>query len=206
MQKADITKNIIETANPLPANLERLRSFVPKELIPYFESIHSPKILTPLNTLNTSLLPFNFYFNTRGGWITPDGAWYLRSLTANYDEAVKNRLKDSKDYNFNTRLQAFSEGWIRLDWKQQPFSMQFVNSAKPFRRLKFTFAPIALKNQDAMWAVQNIARMYAIIMPIGFTFEISLVNIQDNELSYKRKIVKDLSFFLLELNNIKRKI
>lgn len=208
-ENLNFIKNIIKkenTSKVMPPILERLRNYVPKELIPYFESINKDQYSSILSKLNVSALPFNFCLNVRGGWITPDGIWFLKSMTGNYDDTLKTRLKNSKEYNFNTRLQAFKEGWVRQDWIQSPFGSTFINTEKPLRTLRFTFDPIALKSQDMLWAVQNIARLYTVLMPKGIWYEIRTVKYNNDTILNTKTDYRGLEFFLIGLDNIKRKI
>jgi len=58
--------------------------FFPKELLPLIDSLNLDDYKYILPRLNTQNLPFNFKLNARGGWITPDGSWYIPSITARW--------------------------------------------------------------------------------------------------------------------------
>lgn len=116
-----------------------------------------------LPRLNVGHLPFNFKLNTRGGWITPDGTWYLPSLTASVDDILRPRLKDSAKYNHNLRLQAFQEGWVRLDWEQSGWSSKFETRENISRKLIFTLDNKGKISQKLYLAILTIAMLYEII-------------------------------------------
>lgn len=157
------------------------------------------------NQFKFNLLPPKFSFNTRGGWITPNGKWFLRSVSASYDAHIRSWLRDPQRYNNDIRLQAFNEGWIRQDWYQTIFSTRFVTNGDTYRKLSFAFDPtIALNDIRQYWGIQNIARAYAIIMPKGFFYELSVVKYtKDLQIKYENKRFKTLTGFLLELRNLR---
>ena len=65
----------------MPTALEEkfasIAKYIPEELqeVAQNKNLENYKYILP--RLNVGHLPFNFKLNTRGGWITPDGTWYL---------------------------------------------------------------------------------------------------------------------------------
>lgn len=179
--------------------------FFPKELLPLIDSLNLDDYKYILPRLNTQNLPFNFKLNARGGWITPDGSWYIPSITANLDDTIKPRLKNPQQYDYNARKQALKEGWVRIDWKQPIFSGKFSSNRNDFREFIVTIDEHTRFNYKLFLAIQAIAMLYTIIMPMGFFYELKLITrYQDNKVFYRVKKSRGLEFFNLDLIKYRR--
>lgn len=190
----------------LSPNVKKILHLVPNELRTYLEGLSErPSGSALLNQFQPGQLPLRFAFNTRGGWITPDGKMFIKTLTNQKDAGIRPRVKNIKEYNNDVRLAAFKQGWIRQDWYQPIYSQKFTIVKEAFRKLTFTFDPlIALDNIRNWIDIQNIAKAYTIIMPPGFYYEIALVKYNGDDIKYEVKRFKTLSNFLLELRNIRQ--
>ena len=209
MIKENFIKNIfgrlefsrIEAA-PSSNSIAKLKKFLPKELKELYKERRKKGFPEEVHEFKPYLLPFTFSFSTRGGWITPDATWFLKSTSSDYDVKVRQKLRNSKFYHFNTRLQAYKEGWVRQDWQQYPFSPTFSIKPLPNRKLRFTFEAEAL-NQNMKWAIEQIAIAYTLVMPEKFLYEIRLVEYtKNNDITFRGKIYRSLNFFLLGLKTI----
>ena len=191
-------------AVPSSTSIDKLKKYLPKELRDLYKERKKHGFPKEVHEFKPYLLPFTFSFSTRGGWITPDGKWFLKSTSSDYDLKVRQRLRDSRLYQFDTRLQAYKEGWVRQDWQQFPFNPTFLTKSAPNRKLRFTFDSKALQNYDMVWALEQIAAAYTLVMPEGFLYEIRLVKYdENNEITFERKVYRSFNFFLLGLKTIK---
>lgn len=197
---------LLNIKKELSPNVKKILHLVPNELRSYLESLSSkPNGGALLDQFQPGLLPLRFSFNTRGGWITPDGKLFIRTMTNQKDAAIRPRVHNIKEFNNDVRLAAFKQGWIRQDWYQPIYSKKFTIVKTAFRKLTFTFDPlVALENIRNWINIQAIAKAYAIIMPPGFYFEIALVKYDGNEIKYEVKRFKTINQFLLELRNIRQ--
>ena len=181
-----------------------LEKYIPKELelIAKNKKLENYKYILP--RMNAGHLPFNFKLNTRGGWITPDGTWYLPSLTASVDDVLRPRLKDSAKYNHNLRIQAFQEGWVRLDWEQSGWSSKFETRENISRKLIFTLDSKGKISQKLYLAISTIAMLYEIIQANNLTYELRLITKYTNAKPlYKAETCRGFEFFNLKLNVIR---
>lgn len=192
----------------MPTALEEkfatLEKYIPKELelIAKNKKLENYKYILP--RMNAGHLPFNFKLNTRGGWITPDGTWYLPSLTASVDDVLRPRLKDSAKYNHNLRIQAFQEGWVRLDWEQSGWSSKFETRENIPRKLIFTLDSNGKISQKLYLAISTIAMLYEIIQANNLTYELRLITKYTNAKPlYKAETCRGFEFFNLKLNVIR---
>lgn len=192
----------------MPTALEEkfatLEKYIPKELelIAKNKKLENYKYILP--RMNAGHLPFNFKLNTRGGWITPDGTWYLPSLTASVDDVLRPRLKDSAKYNHNLRIQAFQEGWVRLDWEQSGWSSKFETRENISRKLIFTLDSKRKISQKLYLAISTIAMLYEIIQANNLTYELRLITKYTNAKPlYKAETCRSFEFFNLKLNVIR---
>ena len=87
------------------SRLNNLIKYLPKELKDYVISLGKNDLDSRyIQRFDHSKVPFHFYMNVRGGWITPDANWYLPTQSADTDLLLKRRLVDPRKYKFNTRL------------------------------------------------------------------------------------------------------
>ncbi|MBQ9271060.1 MAG: hypothetical protein IJ218_02190 [Alphaproteobacteria bacterium] len=192
----------------MPTALEEkfasIAKYIPEELqeVAQNKKLEDYKYILP--RLNVGHLPFNFKLNTRGGWITPDGTWYLPSLTAGVDDVLRPRLKDSAKYNHNLRLQAFQEGWVRLDWEQSGWSSKFETRENISRKLIFTLDNKGKISQKLYLAISTIAMLYEIIQANNLIYELRLITKYTNAKPlYKTETCRGFEFFNLKLNVIR---
>ena len=192
----------------MPTALEEkfasIAKYIPEELqeVAQNKNLEDYKYILP--RLNVGHLPFNFKLNTRGGWITPDGTWYLPSLTAGVDDVLRPRLKDSAKYNHNLRLQAFQEGWVRLDWDQSGWSSKFETRENISRKLIFTLDNKGKISQKLYLAISTIAMLYEIIQANNLIYELRLITKYTNAKPlYKTETCRGFEFFNLKLNVIR---
>lgn len=192
----------------MPTALEEkfasIAKYIPEELqeVAQNKNLEDYKYILP--RLNVGHLPFNFKLNTRGGWITPDGTWYLPSLTASVDDVLRPRLKDSAKYNHNLRLQAFQEGWVRLDWEQSGWSSKFETRENISRKLIFTLDNKGKISQKLYLAISTIAMLYEIIQANNLIYELRLITKYTNAKPlYKTETCRGFEFFNLKLNVIR---
>ena len=192
----------------MPTALEEkfasIAKYIPEELqeVAQNKKLEDYKYILP--RLNVGHLPFNFKLNTRGGWITPDGTWYLPSLTASVDDVLRPRLKDSAKYNHNLRLQAFQEGWVRLDWEQSGWSSKFETRENISRKLIFTLDNKGKISQKLYLAISTIAMLYEIIQANNLIYELRLITKYTNAKPlYKTETCRGFEFFNLKLNVIR---
>ena len=192
----------------MPTALEEkfasIAKYIPEELqeVAQNKNLENYKYILP--RLNVGHLPFNFKLNTRGGWITPDGTWYLPSLTAGVDDVLRPRLKDSAKYNHNLRLQAFQEGWVRLDWEQSGWSSKFETRENISRKLIFTLDNKGKICQKLYLAILTIAMLYEIIQANNLIYELRLITKYTNAKPlYKTETCRGFEFFNLKLNVIR---
>ena len=192
----------------MPTALEEkfasIAKYIPEELqeVAQNKNLEDYKYILP--RLNVGHLPFNFKLNTRGGWITPDGTWYLPSLTASVDDVLRPRLKDSAKYNHNLRLQAFQEGWVRLDWEQSGWSSKFETRENISRKLIFTLDNKGKISQKLYLAILTIAMLYEIIQANNLIYELRLITKYTNAKPlYKTETCRGFEFFNLKLNVIR---
>lgn len=192
----------------MPTALEEkfasIAKYIPEELqeVAQNKNLEDYKYILP--SLNVGHLPFNFKLNTRGGWITPDGTWYLPSLTASVDDVLRPRLKDSAKYNHNLRLQAFQEGWVRLDWEQSGWSSKFETRENISRKLIFTLDNKGKISQKLYLAILTIAMLYEIIQANNLIYELRLITKYTNAKPlYKTETCRGFEFFNLKLNVIR---
>lgn len=192
----------------MPTALEEkfasIAKYIPEELqeVAQNKNLEDYKYILP--RLNVGHLPFNFKLNTRGGWITPDGTWYLPSLTAGVDDVLRPRLKDSAKYNHNLRLQAFQEGWVRLDWEQSGWNSKFETRENISRKLIFTLDNKGKISQKLYLAISTIAMLYEIIQANNLIYELRLITKYTNAKPlYKTETCRGFEFFNLKLNVIR---
>lgn len=189
----------------LSPQVKRILHLVPNELRPYIEKLANQNQSTALlNQFQPGQLPLRFSFNTRGGWITPDGKMFIKTMVSRQDAQIRPRVHNLGQYGNDVRMAAFKEGWIRQDWYQPIFSTKFTLNQQSYRKLVFTFDPLtALKNIRNWMDIQAIAKAYTIIMPPGFWYEISLVKYNENGVYYERKRFRNIGAFLIELRNLR---
>lgn len=192
----------------MPTALEEkfasIAKYIPEELQEVAQNKNFEDYKYILPRLNVGHLPFNFKLNTRGGWITPDGTWYLPSLTASVDDILRPRLKDSAKYNHNLRLQAFQEGWVRLDWEQSGWNSKFETRENISRKLIFTLDNKGKISQKLYLAILTIAMLYEIIQANNLIYELRLITKYTNAKPlYKTETCRGFEFFNLKLNVIR---
>ncbi|MBQ9235396.1 MAG: hypothetical protein IJ184_02905 [Alphaproteobacteria bacterium] len=193
----------------MPTALEEkfasIKKYIPKELLNVAQNKNLEDYKYILPRINVGNLPFRFKLNTRGGWVTPDGSWYLESTSADVDCVLRPRLKDSFKFNNNLRLQAFQEGWIRIDWKQPSFGLQFDVSESSSRRLIITVDGSQKISHKLFLAIQTIAMLYTVIQANKIVYELRLVTKYDkNNIIHKAEDCRGFEFFNLKLNKIRR--
>ena len=196
---------MIKVESDIKEKFKSMLPYAPKELIPIMEKKNLEDYKYILPRFHTGHLPFNFKMNTRGGWISPDGTWYLQSLTASVDDPLRPRLKDQEKYNYNLRLQAFQEGWIRIDWNQPIFGMAFTTNDQVLRKFIVTMDERKELDYKTFLAIQAIAAIYTVVLPKGIFYELKLVTKYDNN-KYACKIEKSrgFEFFILDLNSYRK--
>ena len=192
----------------MPTALEEkfasIAKYIPEELQEVAQNKNFEDYKYILPRLNVGHLPFNFKLNTRGGWSTPDGTWYLPLLTASVDDVLRPRLKDSAKYNHNLRLQAFQEGWVRLDWEQSGWSSKFETRENISRKLIFTLDNKGKISQKLYLAISTIAMLYEIIQANNLIYELRLITKYTNAKPlYKTETCRGFEFFNLKLNVIR---
>ena len=159
----------------------------------------------PFLRFKKNFLPFHFEMNIRGGWITPDANWYLPSQSSDTDLLIKRRLIDPRKYNYNTRLQAFTELFVRLDWKQPVFNGHFSTNPNHHKELSFSLDCHTLLNQRIFWAIQQIAIFYEIASVPPLSYKLNIISYQGDKVLYESKNYAGLAFFLLGLQTLKNK-
>lgn len=192
---------MIKVESDIKEKFQSMLPYAPKELISVMQSKNLEDYKYILPRFHTGHLPFNFKMNTRGGWVSPDGTWYLQSLTASVDDPLRPRLKDQEKFKYNMRLQAFQEGWIRIDWDQPIFAMAFTTNPLVFRRFIVTMDSSKKLDFKTFLAIQAIAATYTLALPKGFYYELRLVTKYDSgKYVYEVKKSRDFEFFILNLN------
>lgn len=175
---------------------------IPIELRPGLSNKNWEHYIYILNRFNILNLPTNFIMNTRGGWVTPSGSFYIPSITANTDDVLRPLLKDSFKYKNNLRLQAFQEGWVRIDWQQPSFDRKFTTNPQGVRKIIITLDKNILMSYKLFLAIQHIVMFYSIALPEGITYELRLISkYEDNKLVIESKTFKGFEFFNLSLIN-----
>lgn len=183
-------------------SLKKIFHLIPEELLKSLDTKKSQELgLNLLNMFNPSYLPANFKFSINGGWITPDGSRFIKAQTSGEDELLKSWIENpKKDIGYDILL--FSKGWIRQDWYQPISTTKFIDNKNLTRKLTFIIDPTSLRLRN-LNAIVSIARFYTIVMPKGFYYELALIKHENNNIIIKRKLYKDLDFFILGLNSIK---
>ncbi|MBR1604842.1 MAG: hypothetical protein IJ660_01900 [Alphaproteobacteria bacterium] len=182
-----------------------LDKYIPEELKEAALNKNLENYKNILIPMNISHLPFNFKLNTRGGWISPDGTWYVESLSADPDVVLRPKLKDSAKYNHNLRIQAFKEGWVRLDWQQAISSRKFEIKESSSRKFIITLDGNTKINYKLFLAIQTIAMVYTLVQATKFTYELRLVTkYEDKKITHKAEQSQGFEFFNIQLNKIRR--
>lgn len=191
---------MIKIESDIKEKFKSIFPYAPKELRPVMEKKNLEDYKYILPRFHTGHLPFNFKMNTRGGWITPDGTWYLPSLTASVDDVLRPRLKNQEKFNYKLRSQAFQEGWIRVDWQQPNFSMTFTTNEVAVKKLIITLDNKTEIDLKTFLAIQAIAAVYSLATPKNLVFELRLITRYDNnKIFYKSKTSRGIEFFILDL-------
>lgn len=187
----------------MDTKFNKISEFAPNELLPSMETKNPEDYVYIMSRFNSSNLPFNFKLNTRGGWISPDGTWYLPSITSNKDEVLRSRLKDSSKFNNNLRLQAFQEGWIRIDWKQPIFNTKFSINSEDIKKLVVTLDANTKLSYKTFQSIQSVVMLYTLILPKGLLYDLRLIKtyMPNKTMLIHKKTFRDFEFFNLALIN-----
>lgn len=179
---------------------------LPEEIKNYLLSSDEKELAKkPFNRFKKYMLPANFVMNTEGGWITKDADWYLKITGSNKELPIKNRLTNTREYNYKYSLQAFKEGFVRVDWQQPISNQKFSVNPNHRRKLVFSFDALALKNQKMYWAINQIAIFYLIATPTPLILERHIIKYDRDKIEEDKKEFYGLNFFMLDLNSARNK-
>lgn len=195
---------MIKIESGIAEKIKSVATFTPKELTAYFSSRNMEEFKYILPRFNTGNLPFNFKLNARGGWVSPNGDWYIPSLTANLDDILRSRLTNAIETRL-FRQQALREGWIRIDWFQPIFNNKFSTNDQSLRKFIISVDGNRKINQKMFRAIQAIAILYTVILPKNFFFEIRKVKeyLEDGKIIYTIEKFRGFEFFNLGLNSLR---
>lgn len=184
--------------------IKSITPFIPKELAAFVSSRNMEPFKYILPRFNAGNLPFNFKLNARGGWVSPNGDWYIPSITANVDDILRPRLTNAIETRF-FRQQALQEGWIRIDWFQPIFNNKFSLNDQSLRKFIISVDGNRKINQKMFRAIQAIAMLYTVILPKNFFYEIrkSKEYLEDGKILYTVEKFRGFEFFNLGLNTLR---
>lgn len=180
-----------------------MEKLIPAELKPIYKSKNLEHYKYMLFRFNTGYLPFNFSMNTKGGWISPDGTWYLKTLTDDPDVVLRSRLKDSFNYKNNLRLQAFKEGWIRFDWLQPLIDSKFCTKEQLPRTFSITMDAYKKIDHKTYQSIICMAILYDVAQARNMTYSLNLITSYDGGYQIRSYKSRGFQFFNLDLNRVR---